>query len=606
MENTSVNPHSYRCISVCLNQSGQSNCSVNETDADLPKKAGLGVLLGLFTIVTALMNLLIFCAIRKEKALHTVGNMYILSLAVADFIIGTIVMPISILYFVTGEWTLGPMACKLWLCVDYVASTASIFNLFALCVDRYRSVVNPLGYIPFRTRRRASSLIAVAWLLSSTWIIPILSWHSFADVVPNNSCDCDTDFSNIMWFKILTATINFYLPTAFMICFYIIIFLSVRRHCKHRTGANGSVRYESVHKQKTLCYMCTYQSESKSEKTVPIGHLSEKKASFSEDMDTLNQAEQNDEMCKEFIEKNDCAQNGRVDSVSNSSASWSDGPCFFGSPGLSTSQCKARQLVHMPISHLSTVFQERDSDRNNYTEQVASYDAPLRSCNSVQLQSRSNISTDFKQQHEAIAVRHLQNVKMSPAWDTEERCLIKGNSVHVCSADSEDRGGSTHVSLKWSLHRQRQRQRSPKEQRYISSNNKVINSNISNEKNCLNRSQTNKLCQGKLYRSTRSTSCQQQYLSQLNLRLKREQKAATQLGVIVLVYLLCWIPYFVVFIKPPLHDETAEASSKYFNTFTVWLGYTNSMLNPFIYPLCNKTFRTTIKKMLMRKTFQAS
>lgn len=603
MESTSLNPHSCTTISGCLKQTNQSNCSLNEAEANFPKQVALGLALGLFSLVTVSMNLLIFCAIRNEKALHTVGNMYIVSLAVADFIIGVIVMPISILQLVKGVWTLGPEACKFWLCVDYVASTASIFNLFALCVDRYRSVVSPLAYIPFRTHRRAAYVIAVAWLLSSTWIIPILSWRSITGVAPKNDCDCDTDFRKIKWFKIVTAVFNFYLPTILMIWFYIIIFLSVRRHCQHRTGANGSVRYESVAKQKALFHFSTHQAESRTKKTLPIRQLSETKGSFTEDLDTFNQVQQNNETCKEFNEKNECDQNARTDFLSNVNAGWNDRPCFYRSPSQSTSQHAVHQLLHVPISHISSMFQEHGSVRNRFTEQVASYDTHKRSCSLLQLKSGSNVFIDFKQQHEAIAVRHLQNAKASPNLDKEEHHLLRANSVQVYCPDSEDRRGSTHVSPKWNKHGKRQG--SLKEQSCISSDKTVKNSSVLSEKKYLNGCQINKFCSGKLYRSERSPSCQKQYHTQLNSRLRREQKAATQLGLIVLVYLVCWIPYFVVFMELALCDENMECVSKDLHTFTIWLGYINSMLNPFIYPLCNKTFRKTIKKMVICKTFQA-
>lgn len=69
--------------------------------------------------------------------------------------------------------------CQIWLSVDYTASTASIFNLLTLSLDRYWSITSPLQYLGKRTRARALLLIGLAWGLSLLWVIPIFGWEHF-------------------------------------------------------------------------------------------------------------------------------------------------------------------------------------------------------------------------------------------------------------------------------------------------------------------------------------------------------------------------------------------------------------------------------------------
>ncbi len=71
------------------------------------------------------------------------------------------------------------MLCRIWLSVDYTASTASIFNLLTLSLDRYWSITSPLQYLGKRTRTRALLLIGLAWGLSLLWVIPIFGWDHF-------------------------------------------------------------------------------------------------------------------------------------------------------------------------------------------------------------------------------------------------------------------------------------------------------------------------------------------------------------------------------------------------------------------------------------------
>jgi len=90
-----------------------------------------------------------------------VCNMFIVSLAIADLIVGLVVMPISTVYIFIVDWRFGVALCQLWIAVDYTASTASILNLFVLSVDRYWSVTSPLKYLSKRTTKRALVMISL-------------------------------------------------------------------------------------------------------------------------------------------------------------------------------------------------------------------------------------------------------------------------------------------------------------------------------------------------------------------------------------------------------------------------------------------------------------
>ena len=93
----------------------------------------------------------------------------------------------------------------MWLSADYVASTASIFNLVVLSLDRYWSITSPLKYLRRRTKKRASCMIAAAWALSFLWILPVTSWHTMVNpkgmrTQPDHVCD--TEFAHNVTFKV--------------------------------------------------------------------------------------------------------------------------------------------------------------------------------------------------------------------------------------------------------------------------------------------------------------------------------------------------------------------------------------------------------------------
>lgn len=84
------------------------------------------------------------------------------------------------------------------------------------------------------------------------------------------------------------------------------------------------------------------------------------------------------------------------------------------------------------------------------------------------------------------------------------------------------------------------------------------------------------------------------FIAQLR-NLNREKKAAKTVGIIVGCFIICWAPFFSVYLlgafcrgcTPPM----------LFHVF-FWLGYCNSAINPFVYGLCSKEFRYAFQKLL--------
>ncbi|XP_038045371.1 5-hydroxytryptamine receptor 1A-alpha-like [Patiria miniata] len=79
------------------------------------------------------------------------------------------------------------------------------------------------------------------------------------------------------------------------------------------------------------------------------------------------------------------------------------------------------------------------------------------------------------------------------------------------------------------------------------------------------------------------------------ISLKRERKAAKTLGVIMGAFIFCWLPFFIVaLVRPYCNCEIPPL----LNSFLLFLGFTNSLLNPIIYPFFNKDFVPTYRRML--------
>lgn len=84
------------------------------------------------------------------------------------------------------------------------------------------------------------------------------------------------------------------------------------------------------------------------------------------------------------------------------------------------------------------------------------------------------------------------------------------------------------------------------------------------------------------------------------LDAKRERKAAKTLAIITGVFVICWLPFFVIVLVMPLCGPACEPPKIVFSLFQ-WLGYVNSTLNPIIYTIFSPDFRAAFQRILLGK-----
>ncbi|XP_068186272.1 trace amine-associated receptor 13c-like [Antennarius striatus] len=122
-------------------------------------------MLSCISVLTMILNLLVIISISHFKQLHTPTNLLLLSLAVSDFFVGFLMMPIQILH-TGGCWFWGNLLCGLFDYVSFILTSASVGNMVLISVDRYVAICDPLCYSRKVTVRRVELCVGLCWACS--------------------------------------------------------------------------------------------------------------------------------------------------------------------------------------------------------------------------------------------------------------------------------------------------------------------------------------------------------------------------------------------------------------------------------------------------------
>ncbi|XP_041480956.1 muscarinic acetylcholine receptor M3-like [Lytechinus variegatus] len=194
----------------------------------------------LVIIVTITGNTLVILSYRQDRNIRNIpGNRFILSLSVADLMVGCVSIPVYLQLLILKRWVLGDTLCKLYMAFDYFVVTVGVMSLINISLDRYWIVIKKLRYRSFQTTRRSRMMIAVSWLVPLV-VIPtlLLSWPSIFGEVDHALETCDTSQMVDGSLGVIIVTILVILPSFCIL--YLNITLFIRICLQHRRFRGNS------------------------------------------------------------------------------------------------------------------------------------------------------------------------------------------------------------------------------------------------------------------------------------------------------------------------------------------------------------------------------
>ncbi|KAH0568131.1 opsin, ultraviolet-sensitive [Cotesia glomerata] len=207
----------------------------------------LALLYILFTFIALLGNglvLWIFCA---AKSLRTPSNMFVVNLALCDFMM-MLKTPIFIYNSFQTGFALGHLACQIFAFIGALSGIGASITNAAIAYDRYRTIARPLdGKL---SRGQAMLFIVLIWMYVIPWgLMPLMGvWGRFVPEGFLTSCTFDylTDTSETRYFVATIFTFSYAIPMSLIIYHYCQIVSHVVNHEKTLREQAKKMNVESL------------------------------------------------------------------------------------------------------------------------------------------------------------------------------------------------------------------------------------------------------------------------------------------------------------------------------------------------------------------------
>ncbi|TNN18216.1 Tyramine/octopamine receptor [Schistosoma japonicum] len=493
-------------------------------------------------------NLLIILAFITNNRLRRITDQYIVSLAVADLLVAILVLPLAIVRQNLGSWPFeSDRLCQFWLSANIVLCMASILNLCCISLDRYIAITHPMKYFIKRTRLTASAMIAFAWILPLIIMLPPIVGGNQHTLGPGS---CHITYNKA--YRIYSSIAGFFGPFLLIAYVYLRVFIVIKRRLKVLNGTS-------------------------------IKSLSQK--NFKSNIETISKPRAVVTNLKHIFEniKKKAIRNNNVQNHSNESK----GICLY-------SRCKF-QSDEFLYNH---IFRD---DRLNQKQLTNCFENDF----SIKIHDNHddllNVKINKKDSKTSIKILDYFQINSTQSANRTTKVI---QILHVSTPEKEsqklNRNCLPNFSLinesKQILHQDQYNRTFKKPEieqkdKHFLSSPKSLTSN--HQEKCLHLKSLPSLKTE--YDKTKLPQKNIIYCRHDQLTFHREQKTTRILAAVVGCFTLCWFPFFIYMIGEAICDCQYSDSLL---TFVTWLGYFNSICNPFIYAFFNKEYSKAFKCIL--------
>ncbi|XP_004579052.2 melatonin receptor type 1A [Ochotona princeps] len=188
----------------------------------------------IFTIVVDILgNLLVILSVYRNKKLRNAGNIFVVSLAVADLVVAVYPYPLVLASIFNNGWNLGYLHCQISAFLMGLSVIGSVFNITGIAVNRYCYICHSLKYDKLYSNKNSLCYVFLIWILTFVAVMPNLHTGTLQYDPRIYSCTFSQSISSS--YTIAVVVFHFIVPMVIVIFCYLriwILVLQVRRRVK--------------------------------------------------------------------------------------------------------------------------------------------------------------------------------------------------------------------------------------------------------------------------------------------------------------------------------------------------------------------------------------
>ncbi|XP_022084191.1 dopamine receptor 2-like [Acanthaster planci] len=199
--------------------------------------------LSLFIVTGNSVVVFAVCNSNASVVLQKATNMFVVSLAVSDCLVGVSLVPVFYLGIFIDSLKSSFYVCLVITSFLHVSCGISMLHVLGIAGDRFVAVMYPLLYHSHMTQRRTTIAVALTWCLAiGVGLTPYLGWRKPARKLEFCYIDQVLPFSYVLFSFILT----FAVPLFAMAVIYTKITLAARRHVRRIAALSAAPVSRSV------------------------------------------------------------------------------------------------------------------------------------------------------------------------------------------------------------------------------------------------------------------------------------------------------------------------------------------------------------------------
>ncbi|XP_016331700.1 melatonin receptor type 1C [Sinocyclocheilus anshuiensis] len=227
----------------CLDSLSRGNNCLPARSTSPGVAATLAGVLIFTTVADIVGNLLVILSVYRNKKLRNAGNIFVVSLSVADLVVALYPYPLALVAIFHNGWTMGSLHCQLSGFVMGLSVIGSVFNITAIAINRYCYICHSLRYDCLYSRRNTCLYLLLTWMLTTLAIVPNFLVGSLKYDPRVFSCTFTQTASSS--YTVCVVLIHFLVPLGVVSFCYLRIWTLVIR-VKGRVRPNPKVRVANL------------------------------------------------------------------------------------------------------------------------------------------------------------------------------------------------------------------------------------------------------------------------------------------------------------------------------------------------------------------------